>query len=412
MIVARTKIFIGLIIAIAVVGAAFPLLRDKPPAAETSAERKVLYWYDPMQPNQHFDRPGKSPFMDMQLVPKYAEQNSAGAAAASGIKIDAATQRNLAIRAAPVERKAMGGDITVPGTIVFDERDLLVLQARANGFVQRVYVHAVGDRVQRNTPLVDLLIPEWAGVQQQLIALKNNGDAQLLNAVRQRALAAGMTTEQIAAIEKSGSVSPIFTVRAVQPGIVKTLDVREGMNIATATTLLTLNGIERVWFDMAVSEQQALTIKLDQKITIQLNGNEASAKIVAMLPELNGATRSVRVRAELDNKNGELRIGQYAQAKIINSETIAILTIPTEAVIRGGESNRVIVVQNDGSFAPVQVAIGREAGDRVEIVSGLSEGQRVVSSGQFLIDSEASLGGEMTRMPAPASAAQGAHQHD
>jgi Cu(I)/Ag(I) efflux system membrane fusion protein len=418
MIAARTRLLIVAIAALVVIAAGVLLsLRHNVPA-RPSAERKVLYWYDPMQPEQHFDKPGKSPFMDMELVAKYADENGA-----AGVRIDAATQQHLAVRLASVELASLAGSVTAPGSIAFDERDLLVLQARASGFVQRVYVHAIGEAVPRNAPLVDLLIPGWTGVQQELIALKDSGDAQLLAAVRTRALALGMTAEQVAALEESGNTSPVFTLRAPQAGIVQRLDVREGMNIAAGASLLSLNGIERVWFDMAVPENMASAITLGQTIAIRLNtpiGEKLSGKIVALLPELNTATRSLRVRAELDNKKGALRIGQYAQATIAGNDSVPALTIPSEAVIRGGESNRVIVVQTDGSFVPQQIETGREANGRVEVLAGLSEGQRVVSSGQFLIDSEASLSGEMTRLAAPVTAPapttdqhdHGAHQHD
>lgn len=420
---AYKKILIALLIALAAAALAYQFhTRQSIPARAqktvAKAERKVLYWYDPMAPEQHFDKPGKSPFMDMELIPKYAEENTS-----AGVRIDAATQQNLAVRTALVERAPLAASTSAVGTIVFDERDLIVLQARANGFVQRVYVHAVGDRVRRNDALVDLLIPEWSGVQQELIALKDSGDTQLLDAVRARALALGMSPDQITSIVKTGKSSSLFTVRTPQAGVIKTLDAREGMNIGAATTLLAINGIERVWLELSIPEYAASTLRVNDKISVKPNTGAAkilNGNIVALLPELNDATRTVRVRVELENKSGELHIGQYAQANIVAGDTTPALTVPTEALIRGGESDRVIVMQDDGSFAPRQVSIGREAGGRTEILGGLKDGQRVVSSGQFLIDSEASLSGQATRMQRPAAALaptadeqdHGAHQHD
>ncbi|MDB6062757.1 MAG: efflux transporter periplasmic adaptor subunit [Verrucomicrobiaceae bacterium] len=419
----RQKIILTTVVlsVLVLIGVAIVIVQIKKSPNDTHsviAERKALYWYDPMMPDQHFDKPGKSPFMDMQLIPRYADDSKS-----SGMRIDGTTQRNLAVRTALVERTPINSSVTAIGSIVFNERAVVILQTRANGFVQRVYAHAVGDAVKRGDPLVDLLIPEWAGVQQELIALKNSGDEILLNAARQRGLALGMTREKIDAVQTAAHVSPIFTVRAPQAGIIQTLEIREGMSVTSASPLLTINGIDPVWFEMLVPEYAATTIKIGDEINIDFSRDHSTryrGKIIALLPELNAATRSVRVRAEVDNKNGALRIGQYAQAALLSEassqsssqasspknmkqENAGVLSVPAEAIIRGSDNNRVIVVQDDGSFAPQLVDIGAEINDRIEIRAGLHEGQRVVSSGQFMLDSEANLRGELNRMQ-PASA--------
>lgn len=414
----RTLVIAAIVGAIALAAIAVYRAADKP-VAIAQQKREVLYWYDPMHPQQHFDKPGKSPFMDMQLVPRYAQEKSAHdvpAAAASDLQFDTRNLQRLGLRVAPVERGALTSSVSATGTIVFNERDIVLLQARSAGFVQRVYDLAVGDVVERGAPLVDLLVPEWLGVQHEILALRTAGDASLLAAARSRALALGMPAETVAQIERSGRAQQVFTISAPRTGAIRALDVRAGMNVAAGASLATINGIERVWLDMAVPQALAQSIAIGAGVEASFAALPPQrGSVVAILPESDVATRTLRVRAELKNPNGDLRPGLLAQVRFGDVQQATALLVPSSAIIRGGHGDRVIVAAADGSFRAAAVTVGREEAQRSEVLSGLDAGEQVVVSGQFLIDSEANLTGQLDRLASPAATTEPAApepQHD
>lgn len=422
----RRTIATAAIVGAAALAAVFVYRASDTPStvASIAAEKdsKILYWYDPMHPQQHFDKPGKSPFMDMQLVPKYARDDGAvrAGSAPADLRFDARTLQRLGLRLAPVERGALATPVSVVGNIAFNERDTTLLQTRSAGFVQRVYDLAVGDVVARGAPLVDLLVPEWLGVQQEILALQAAGEPALLAAARSRALALGMPAETIAHIERTGKPQSVFTIPAPRAGAIRALDVRAGMNLAAGAPLATINGIERVWLDMAVPQALAQSIAIGAGIEASFAALPTQrGTIVAILPESDAATRTLRVRAELRNPRGELRPGLLAQVRFNDLQQASALLVPSSAIIRGGEGDRVIVADGAGGFHVASVTVGREEAQRSEILSGLEAGQQVVVSGQFLIDSEANLTGQLDRLDTspvaapPAEPATNDHsQHD
>jgi len=233
----------GIALAVAVVFGLGRITRAPRPPQTPAAQngRQVLYWYDPMNPAQHFDRPGKSPFMDMQLQPKYAGEAAGGA----GVQIDPAKLQNLGVRLATVARGTLPGGIAATGTIDFDGRDVAVVQARATGFVQRVYGHAPADVVSAGAPLADLLIPDWAGAQGEYLAVRRTGDAALIRAARERLQLLGMPPSLIDKVERSGQVRNVVTVSTPVGGAIKTLVVRAGMAVSAGQTLAEVNGLSR-----------------------------------------------------------------------------------------------------------------------------------------------------------------------
>lgn len=376
----------------------------------SSAERKVLYWYDPMVPQQHFDKAGKSPFMDMALVPKYAEEGSGGTDATS-VKIDPRVTQNLGIRTASVTRGSLTHNLQATGVLAFNERDVSIVQARAAGFVERVFARAPGDVVAAGSPLVQLLVPEWSGAQQEFLALKKSGDATLTNAARQRMQLLGMPAQLIQQVERSGVPHPVVTVSFPMDGVIRELDVRAGMTVTSGQTLAKLNGLSTVWLDVAVPEAQAQQIRIGQSAQARLPalpGEVIAGRVTDILPEANLDTRTLKVRVELPNKNGHLRPGLTAQVQLANTSEQNRLLVPTEAIIRTGKGAMVMVAESGGHYRPVEVQIGGEAGDKTAVLSGLSEGQKVVTSGQFLIDSDASLQGIVAAAAPDTSADTGA----
>jgi len=374
------------------------------PASVAPTEKKVLYWYDPMVPQQHFDHPGKSPFMDMELVPKYADEGAASGSNA-GVRIDPAALHNLGVRLATVERIPLAGQIEATGLIGFNEREVTVEQARAGGFVERVWPLAPGDVIGAGQALAELLVPEWAAAQEEWLALRALKQPALLAAARARMHLLGMPEALIREVEAAGQPRPRFVIRSSRGGVIQSLDVRAGMTLMPGQTLARVNGLATVWLEVAVPEALADAARVGGHAEVSLAaqpGRKLGGRITAILPALDTASRSLRVRVELPNRGGALRPGMSAQVALRAAGGATALVAPTEAIIRTGKRALVMVAEGEGRFVPVEVTLGREAGDRSEIVAGLEEGQKIVASGQFLIDSEASLAGVIARSTPPA----------
>lgn len=379
----------------------------------TSTERKAMYWYDPMKPDQHFDKPGKSPFMDMELVPRYADESGNVAGDAGGVMIDSALTQNLGVRLAKVESGTLSQPLTAPASVIFNERDVAVVQTRTTGFVERVYARAPGDVVTQGAPLLDLLVPEWAGAQAEFLAISRRGDADLVRASRERLRLLGMPEATIQRVEKGGQAQTLFTVTAPIAGVIQSLDIRQGMTVSSGMTIARLNGLSTVWMEAAVPETEGSLVSPGKPVAAQLAaypGKTFEGRVVAVLPEVNTQTRTVRVRMEFPNRGQQLRPGMFAQVKLDSGKQPETLLIPTEALISTGKRNIVIVAEDKGRFRPVEVTPGTQAEGKTAILAGLKAGDSVVVSGQFLIDSEASLKGVMAQMqtatesPAPSPA--------
>ncbi|MFZ5669005.1 MAG: efflux RND transporter periplasmic adaptor subunit [Pseudomonadota bacterium] len=366
-----------------------------PPAAE--AGRKVLYWYDPMVPTQHFDKPGKSPFMDMPLTPKYADEAATGDDA--GVRIDPARVQSLGLRTARATRGALETGVAVTGVVAFNQRDVTIVQARAGGFVQRVHGRAPGDLVAAGAPLADILVPEWAGAQTEYLAVRRTGEAGLVRAARERLVLLGMPESLIAAVERSGRTQTVTTVTTPAGGVIRTLGVRPGMTLAAGQTLAEINGLGVVWVEAAVPEALAGRVRPDAAASVSLAaypGEVFAGRVAAILPQVEGESRTLTVRIELPNRDGRLRPGLFAAVRLGEAARPALL-VPSEAVIRTGRRTLVMLALEDGRYRPAEVRVGQEADGRTEILAGLSEGEAIVASGQFLIDSEASLTGVRAR---------------
>ena len=378
--------------------AAMPPSMGDPGSAGMSADAgkdKPLYWYDPMFPQQHFDRPGKSPFMDMQLVPKQANENGD-----AGVKINPTILQNLGTRLAPVTRIPLSSQIEVSGMVGFNERDMAIVQNRVNGFVEHTWPLAPGDIVKPGQALVELLVPEWAAGQYELLAVRSTGNADLMAAARDRLRLMGMPEKTIREVEKSGKPRTRYTVSAPIGGLMQSLDVRPGMTVMAGQTLARINGLNSVWLEAAVPQAMAAVVQIGGRAQVQIEGfpgEPITGRVTAILPMLSDASRSLRVRVELPNREGRLRPGLSAQVILSHTDNATALSVPTEAIIRTGKRALVMVAGDKGSFLPVEVTLGREVHERTVILAGLEEGQQVVASGQFLIDSEASLSGITAR---------------
>jgi len=371
---------------------------ERAPLAESPADKKVLYWYDPMRPDQHFEQPGKSPFMDMALVPKYAEVDSTP----NGVRIDPRIEQNLGLRRARVARMPRVVRVDGTGTIAFNDRDVSIEQTRVGGFVERVWPLAVGDMVSVGQPIAELQVPEWHAAELEYLAVMNGHAVELRDPARDRLTALGMTVAQIRRLEETRQPSLSFILYSSRAGMIQSLEVRNGMTVMAGQTLLRVNGLETVWLEVAVPEASAALLRTGARAELALTafpGEMFSGRVTAVLPTLAEATRSMWVRVELPNPDGRLRPGMSAQVSLRDSGEISALTVlavPSEAVIRTGRRALVMRLDDEGGVTPVEVIPGHEFGDHTEIKSGLTEGDTVVSSGQFLLDSDASLRGAFT----------------
>jgi Cu(I)/Ag(I) efflux system membrane fusion protein len=366
------------------------------PTVAAPATPQVLYWYDPMVPAQHFDKPGKSPFMDMQLVPKYAD----AAPDTAGVRIDPQVRQNLGVRTALAKRGRLSATLRVPGTVGWNLREERVISLPVDAVVERLNVRTPFEPVRAGQVLMSVRAPAWSTALAEAQALQSvqSREAQALRSgssgrLRALALPVGAKTDGRGAILLTAPVS----------GVVSEIAVREGQAVAASMPLLRLNGTDSMWVEAALpptsSELQAGT-----PVMVFANGAAAdgrSGRIEALLPQVDASTRTQRARIVLDNHDGQLTPGQFVQVSLEPEAASEAVLVPSEAIIADGTRSRVIVLRNE-RFVPVAVRTGRSGGGRTEVLSGLAGGESVVTSGQFLIDSEANLSGALDRLSAPA----------
>ncbi|MDR9095514.1 efflux RND transporter periplasmic adaptor subunit [Burkholderia multivorans] len=363
-------------------------------------DRKILYYHDPMMPGKKFEAPGKSPFMDMMLVPVYAGAESADSGTVS---ISPRIQQNLGLRTGEVVSGQLVSEVSAVGTVAWNERDQIVVQARATGFVEKLHVRAALDSVRKGQALLDLYVPDWVAVQEDYLAarhLQGQGLERLADAARQRMRQAGMSEAQIALVERTGQVQARMTLLAPESGVVTELMVREGSTVMTGMPLMRINELSSVWVQAEVPESQATQVAVGAQVTAQTPawpGEVFRGQVQSLLPEVNPTTRTRKARMVVANPKARLVPGMVVHMQLRAGQARAALLVPSESLVRTGKRTLVIAVE-DGAFRPVEVQVGREQNGQAEILSGLSQGQKIVLSGQFLIDSEASLKGMEARL--------------
>lgn len=363
--------------------------------------QKILHYHDPMVPGNKFDRPAKSPFMDMMLHPVYA---GASGADTGSVQISPRIQQNLGVRTALAAEGALSPQLAAVGSIAFNERDQVVVQARAIGYVERLHVRATLDRVRKGQPLAELYVPDWIAAQEEFLSvarMRGTDLAPLVDGARQRMRQVGMSEAQIEGVARSGRTQPRTTLLAPIDGVVTELAMREGMTVAAGATLLRINGLSTVWANAEVPESQSALLRPGAKVqarTPAAPGETFDGKVQAILPEVDPATRTLKARVELVNPGSRLVPGMFVSMQFMDMREEKSLLIPTEAVIQTGRRAVIMLAEENGRFRPVEVEIGIESGGQTEIKRGLQAGQRVVVSSQFLIDSEASLKGVEARL--------------
>jgi len=376
------------------------------PTATPTHGGKVLYYHDPMVPGTQFDKPGKSPFMDMMLVPVYADSGTDQ----GNVTVSPRIQQNLGVRTAAVTEGTLSPQVSAVGSIAFNERDQAFVQARASGYIERLLVRATLDSVSKGQPLAEIYVPDWVAAQEEFLSVRRMQGtelATLIDAARQRMRQVGMNDAQIQRVEASGTAQPRTTLVAPISGIVAELMARDGMTVMPGATLFRINGLSTVWANAEVPESQAALLRPGVKVQAKspaVPGATFNGTVQAILPEVNASTRTLKARVELANPSARLVPGMFVQMQFADAQGAKALLIPTEAVIQTGKRTVVMLAEQEGRFRPVEVDIGMESGGQTEIKRGLQVGQQVVVSSQFLIDSEASLKGIEARLNEPTMA--------
>ncbi|WP_176491133.1 MULTISPECIES: efflux RND transporter periplasmic adaptor subunit [Microbulbifer] len=368
-------------------------------AEQGAGEKKILYWVAPMDPNYRRDGPGKSP-MGMDLIPVYEGEEQKEAAGT--VRISPAVENNLGVRTGTAERGPVSAKLNTVGIVQLDQDRIEHQHSRLSGWVQKSWVKARGDRVEKGQPLVQIYSPELVKAQRELLAALKSGNRALISASRERLQSLGIPAAEVARVEREGSASEAITLYAEASGYVDNLGVRDGMYITPQTTLVSVGPLETVWVEGEVFPRQGYKVQLGDTATVRADispGRIWLGKIAKVLPQLDKQMRTLTVRVRVDNPDRTLRPGMFVRLQLDGPELQA-LTIPREALIRTGRMERVVLAEGDGRFRSVRVRSGREFGERVEILEGLKAGARVVTSAQFLLDSESSVSADLERMDA------------
>ncbi len=380
-------------------------------SAKPVGERKIKYWAAPMDPTYIRDEPGKSP-MGMDLVPVYEDESASG----SIISIDPVTSQNMGVRMSPVVRKELNRTVRTVGLIAYDESKQFSINSKIDGWVERLYANQTGQFVKKGSPLLEIYSPALVSAQEEFLLARNNkislaqssfssisdGASRLLEASRRRLKLWDISDRQIARLEKTGEVAKNLTLYAPYDGIVTMKMVKEGQFIKSGMEMLVLSDIAKVWVYADIYEYEMPWVKVGQKARIILPfvGSEPIESLVSYIyPFVEPKTRTVKARFELNNPDYLLKPDMYVNVRLESEPVENALTVPVEAVLHSGEKQTVFVALGEGKFEPrlVKTGIQNEAGD-LEVVQGLLEGENVVTSAQFMLDSESKLREAIAKM--------------
>ncbi len=382
---------------------------------DVKKEKKIKYWVAPMDPNYRRDEPGKSP-MGMDLVPVYedADDDQDADDGFPKITINATTAQNMGVRIARANMQALSRNINTIGSITYNEDTLHHVHVRAKGWVEKLYVRSLGDPVTKGKTLLEFYSPEILAAQKDLINAKRN------RAILSSGLAAKSTSlseiskirlrdldvpeSVIQQIARSGKSQNRIPVIAKHNGVVVKTGIRDGMYLTPATEIYTIADLSSVWLIIDVFEHQLSWVKPGDKAKINVQGVPGKTwigKVDYIYPELDPKTRTLRVRIKINTPKRQLKPNMFADVTILTQNKQA-LTVPAEAVIYYEKSPRVVKVVNaeNGKYTyqPIAVKVGMKSSGNIEILEGLKEGDRILVSGQFMIDSESNLQASFRRL--------------
>ena len=367
---------------------------------ESSDDKKPLYWVAPMDANYRRDQPGKSP-MGMDLIPVYEEEPSSENFGPGTVTIAPHVVNNLGVRTAPVAFKTMQAEINTVGYVQYDEDQLVHIHPRVDGWIEKLFVKAAGNPVEKGQPLYTLYSPQLVNAQEELLIALNRNNNSLISAAKERLKALQLSNEFIEQLSRKRKVQQSVTFYSPQSGVIAGLKIREGFFVKPGNTLFSIGKLEQVWVEAEVFERDAALIKKGLSVSMTLDylpGQEWVGIVDYIYPTLNSKTRTLRVRLKFDNPKHQLKPNMFAQVSIHANQSENVILVPKEAVIRTGKQDRVVLALGDGQFKSIEVSIGRVDQESIEILEGLNEDDVVVTSAQFLIDSESSKSSDFKRM--------------
>lgn len=362
-------------------------------AAGTDGERTIAYWRAPMDPSYIRDAPGKSP-MGMDLVPVYTDELQASGKL---VEIDPGVIQQIGVETAPVELTTVFRHIRTIGEVEVGEDELAVVNLRFSGWIERIRVDKTGDQVKAGQVLFDIYSPELVATQEEyLLALRTQGaDAPLTRSARKKLELFDLASRDIDAVASRGEASRTMPIRAPQAGFVLHKNVVEGARINAGKDLYRIGNLQRIWVTAEVYEHDAPWVEVDQPAQLELTNQGLDAiegKVSYIYPTLNKRSRTLTVRLEFDNPGVRLKPGMFATVHIQFRRKDDVIAVPTEAILHSGRRQLVFVAHGEGRFEPRQISTGLQGDHRMtEVTAGLSEGELVVTSGQFLVDSESQL---------------------
>ena len=389
-------------IALGGVGAlSYSTLTKAPSESSDSSQstKEPLYWVAPMDPNYTRDKPGKSP-MGMDLIPVYDNDSSGSNTGPGTIKISPEVVNNLGVRTTKIELGKLHDVIETVGFVAYDEDQLVHIHPRVEGWIEKLYVKAEGDPVTKGQALYDIYSPALVNAQEEFLLALDRKNKRLLNASQERLRALQLPESAIRALKKTRKVKQNITFYAPQGGVIDNLNIREGFFVKPGKTLMSIGNLEQVWVEAEIFERQSFQIDEGLEVTMSLDflpGKKWQGRVDYVYPTLDNKTRTLKVRLRFDNPNDALKPNMFAQVTIHTPDE-EVLRVPREAIIRTGNSDRVVLALGDGDFKSVDVNVGRYDMEFAEILSGVKEGDIVASSAQFLLDSESSKTSDFKRM--------------
>jgi Cu(I)/Ag(I) efflux system membrane fusion protein len=369
-------------------------------SAKNKANDEPLYWVAPMDDNYRRKEPGLSP-MGMDLVPVFANKNTGVDEGPGTIYIAPHVVNNLGVRTAPVRFESLHKTIHTVGNVVYDQQKITHVNPVTQGWIDKVYVKTIGDRVVKNQPLYRLYSPELVNAQEEFLLALNSNNRYQINAAKKRLLALQIPKKTIEELQKSQKVQQNITFYASQNGVVTNLNIRTGSFVTPKLLMMSITDLSSVWIESHIFERQTQQVHIGMLATIDVNaspGKKWLGKVDYIYPIMDEKMRTLKVRLILDNMDEILKVNMFTNITFHSDEQEKTMVIPTEALIRTGKQDRVVLSLGQGSYKSVEVSVGQFGETSVEILDGLSVADRVVSSGQFLLDSESSKSSDFKRM--------------
>lgn len=363
--------------------------------------KKPLYWIDSMEPTIHYPGPGKSR-MGMELTPVYPDEVQGDDQ--STIRISPTVVNNLGVRTAVIIKGTLARRIETVGFIEPNENKISHIHPYAEGWVKNLVMKAAGEPVKKGQLLLQLYSPMLVNAQEEYLIALGTGNHDLIEASYKKLRAFNISEQQIQQLKATRKSSQLIDIYSPQDGVIAALNIREGMRVTPDTEIMSLVDLSSIWMIAQIYEDQANWVNVGQAAEARLSafpGKVWNGEVEYIYPQVDPMTRTLKVRFRFDNPNGILKPNMYASLTILAEPKQNVLSIPLEALIRSSQGDHVIVALGDGRFQARLVVTGMESGNQVEILSGLSPGEKVVMSGQFLIDSEANLTAGLQRIETP-----------